>query len=109
MRRCYALNFGWPQELSISQLTVNLDNDRIFNAEMVRQSAPSNCFMVFIGGKYLKRIEEIVGKVEIVTDGLATKPTVYFADKEMENLMVNLRHIFLVRQLNLFFNSKTYY
>ena len=65
--------------------------------------SPSNCYMVFIGGKYLKRIDDIVRKVGIVTDGLATKPTVYFAEKEMENLTVNLRHVFLVKQMKFIF------
>ena len=96
MRRCYALNFGWPQELSISQLTVNLDNDRIFNAEMVRQSAPSNCFMVFIGGKYVNRLEDIFQKVETVSVGLVSKPLIYFSEKVDATPKFKVQNLILV-------------
>ena len=79
---CYSISFGWPQELSVPQLRVNLDNDRIVNAAMVRQSAPSNCFMVFIGGKYVNRLEDIFQKMEeSVILGLVSKPLIYFAEK----------------------------
>ena len=79
---CYSISFGWPQELSVPQLRVNLDNDRIVNAAMVRQSAPSNCFMVFVGGKYVNRLEDIFQKMEeSVILGLVSKPLIYFAEK----------------------------
>ena len=78
---CYSISFGWTQELSVPQLKVNLDNDQILNAEMVRQSAPSNCFMVFIGGRYVNRLEDIFQKVESVSVGLVSKPLIYFSEK----------------------------
>ena len=78
---CYSISFGWPQELSVPQLRVNLDNDKILNAEMVRQSTPANCFMVFIGGKYVNRLEDIFQKVEGLSVGLVSKPLIYFAEK----------------------------
>ena len=78
---CYSISFGWPQELSVPQLYVNLDNDQILNAEMVRQSTPSNCFMVFIGGRYVNRLEDIFQKVESVSLGLVSKPLIYFSEK----------------------------
>ena len=78
---CYSISFGWPQELSVPQLRVNLDNDKILNAEMVKQSTPSNCFMVFIGGKYVNRLEDIFQKVEVVSVGLVSKPLIFFSEK----------------------------
>ena len=78
---CYSISFGWPQELSVPQLRVNLDNDKILNAAMVRQSSPSNCLMVFIGGKYVNRLEDIFQKVETVSVGLVSKPLIYFSEK----------------------------
>ena len=78
---CYSISFGWPQELSVPQLRVNLDNDKKLNAAMMRQSAPANCFMVFIGGKYVNRLDDIFQKVESVSVGLVAKPVIYFAEK----------------------------
>ena len=78
---CYSISFGWPQELSVPQLRVNLDNDKILNAAMVRRSAPSNCLMVFIGGKYVNRLEDIFQKVEGLSLRLVSKPLIYFSEK----------------------------
>ena len=79
---CYAISFGWPQELSISQLVVNLDNkNNVEHLEMVRQSGPANCFMVFIGGEYVNRLEDIFQKVEGLSVRLVSKPIIYFAEK----------------------------
>ena len=79
---CYSISFGWPQELSVPQLVVE---DKILNAEVLRQSAPSNCFMVFIGGKYVDRLEDIFQKVKSASVGLATKPSIYFAEQVKEH------------------------
>ena len=79
---CYAISFGWPQELSISQLVVNLDNNNnVDHFDMVRQSTPANCFMVFIGGKYVNRLEDIFQKVESISAGVVSKPLIYFSEK----------------------------
>ena len=79
---CYSISFGWPQELSVPQLRVNLDNNNnVEHLEMVRQSAPANCFMVFIGGKYVNRLEDIFQKVEGLSVRLVSKPIIYFAEK----------------------------
>ena len=94
---CYSISFGWPQELSIPQLVVNLDNDdQIFKAEMVRHSAHSNCFMVFIGGRYANRLDEIFQKMESVSIGLVTKQLIYFAEKVKRNSKVEALQSILV-------------
>ena len=51
--------------------------------EILRTTAPSNCFYVLIGGKYLKRLSDIVYWVEfhIKKGFLFTRPSVYFAEK----------------------------
>ena len=80
---CYSISFGWPQELSVPQLVVNLDNsNNVDHLEfMVRQSAPANCFMVYIGGKFVNRLEDIFQKMESVSVGLVSKPLIYFSEK----------------------------
>ena len=79
---CYSISFGWPQELSISQLVVNLDNNNnVDHLDMVRQSAPANCLMVFIGGKYVNRLEDIFQNVETASVGLVSKPLIFFSEK----------------------------
>ena len=87
---------GWTGKLSVPQLVMDLDKNNAGNLEILRQSAPVNCFMVFIGGKYVSRLDDIVRKVDEVTDQLATKPTIYFAEKSDEAPSTNLKDIFLV-------------
>ena len=49
----------------------------------LRQSTPGpgKCFMVFIGGKYGKRLDDIFQKVESVSVGLVSKSLIYFSEK----------------------------
>ena len=94
---CYSISFGWPQELSVPQLRVNLDNNNnVEHLKMVRQSAPSNCFMVFIGGKYVNRLEDIFQKMETVSVGLVSKPLIYFSEKVDATPKFKVQNLILV-------------
>ena len=96
-RNCYALNFGWSEELSVPQLVVNLDNsNNVDHLEMVRQSAAANCFMVFIGGKYVNRLEDIFQKMETVSVGLVSKPLIYFSEKVDATPKFKVQNLILV-------------
>ena len=53
MSRCYALNFGWSQPLSIPQLVTHLHDDQTFNAEIVRQSSPREMVINFNNSTYI--------------------------------------------------------
>ena len=89
IQNCYILNFGWPDEISLPQLKFSLIRKNmskksiVKSIEILRTTAPSNCFYVFIGGKYLKRLSDIVYWVEfhIKKGFLFTRPSVYFAEK----------------------------
>ena len=101
-QNCYIINFGWSEELSFPQLIVNPDIDNIFKVtEIVRTSAPSNCFIVFIGGKYVDRVKEIVQKVDSLSLVLQTKPTIYFTEKKgMSSKTPKSLNVFLVSKEN---------
>ena len=47
----------------------------------LRKSAPSGCFVVLVGGKFVKRMDDIVRKVDYITSQLAIKLVTYFAEK----------------------------
>ena len=89
IQNCYILNFGWPDEISLPQLKFSLIRKNmskksiVKSIEILRTTAPSNCFYVFIGGEYLKRLSDIVYWVEfhIKKGFLFTRPSVYFAEK----------------------------
>ena len=96
-QNCYIINFGWSEELSFPQLIVNPNIDNIFEAtEIVRTSAPSNCFIVFIGGEFLGRIDQITRKIESVSAGLVARYWIYFAESSVAPLEFNSESGYLV-------------
>ena len=49
--------------------------------KQIRNSAPSGCFIVLVGGKFTKRMNDIVRKVDYITSQMAIKLVTYFAEK----------------------------
>ena len=95
-KNCFAINFGWPQQLSMPQTETNIEDDEVFDAEIVRRNAPNNCFMVFVGGKYQKFLDDVVRKVDIIAKELSIKFTIYFAEKTNQAPEFNYPDKFLV-------------
>ena len=98
-QNCYLLNFGWSEELSLPQLRLVRGHENHFY-ERVRSSAPSNCFLVFIGGEYVNKVNEIVEKVDRVTEGLVTRPSVYFTEETDKKAELKRKSNFLVGRLS---------
>ena len=95
-QNCFVLNFGWSEEISLPQLILSLEDDEALDISMnVRRNAPSNCQIVLIGSKNLKKLHLIMKKVELLTGGLARRPSIYITEKTNEvvnsdeKLMVN--------------------
>ena len=86
-QNCMILNFGWLAENSLPQLVTNIDNDEVFDVEIVRRSSHSNCFLVFIGGKYVNRVNDIALKVEKVSNELVAKQIIYFVEKSDKTIV----------------------
>ena len=80
-QNCFALNYNWPDELNIPALSTSLDSKLPINIEFIRSNIPSNCLIVMIGGKYLTRINDIVSKVETVSEQLKLKTLAFFGEK----------------------------
>ena len=79
-QNCFALNFGYKYELSMPSLSLSIDSKLPIDTEGIRTTFPS-CLIVMIGGKQLTRINDIVRKVESVTDQINFKTLAYFAEK----------------------------
>ena len=61
---CFALNFGlYDKQLSIPYISITPG----FNIK-INSNFPISCFFVIIGGKYLNLIEEVMEKVNSVTN-----------------------------------------
>ena len=77
---CFALNFNWPDELTIPSISISL-NSKLNVGLAIRKSSPSNCYIVLVGGKVLHRMKDIVQKVQEVSEVLVVKFLYYFAEK----------------------------
>ena len=73
----------------------------------LRNSAPSGCSVVLVGGKYVKRMDVIVRKVDYITSQLAIKLVTYFAEKtgvlpfvDLDNLPAIVGNLHISRQHN---------
>ena len=78
-RNCFGLIFGWKsfQTLEIPTLSMNLDQG--FKISKKDFKAPMNCFIVFVGGKYIKEADSVVERAKEISEELhINKPSMYF-------------------------------
>ena len=62
-------------------MTMSLSPDSNVDIQQLRRSAPSGCFVVLVGGRYLNQMFRIIRIVEYITSQLAIKLVTYFAEK----------------------------
>ena len=80
-QNCFALNYQWPSQITLPSMAVSLNAKNDVDIYKIRASAPSGCFVILVGGKYVKRLDDIVRKVDFITSQLAIKLVTYFAEK----------------------------
>ena len=78
-QNCFVLNFQWPSVITLPSITLTLRSEYNVDIELLRTSAPSGCFVVLVGGKFFKRMDDIVRMVEHVTSQLAIFLVRYFS------------------------------
>ena len=80
-QNCFALNYQWPSQITLPSITMSLSSDNNVDVQKLRTSAPNGCFVILVGGKFVKRMDDIVRKVDYITSQLAIKLVTYFAEK----------------------------
>ena len=81
---CFSLNFDYyDNQLYIQQISMNLDS--------TMENISSRCFMVFVGGKYLDKIGDVMEKVNNVTNdvGFENRPQAVFVIDDRKNIHVD--------------------
>ena len=88
---CFAINFGYAEELPFPQLTVEIDDDRTWNTGTHGMNFPNDCSFVVIAGKYLNMVDDVMKKVDQIAEDINKIPTVAFIilNKEIEDVKVN--------------------
>ena len=62
-----------------------------FNVESIDQftiTSTDDCFLVFVGGKYVDMLDQVVRKVEIIGNKILSKPKVLFLDTNDKKIRI---------------------
>ena len=75
--RCFSVSFGFPNDLGVSMLELNVDVDvESWNREILGDA--DDCFLVFVGGNYIDMLDQVVEKVESIGKNLQTMARAIF-------------------------------
>ena len=79
IKHCFSISFDFDNDLDILMYNMTLD----FNEEMLNRfniATTDDCFLVFVGGKYVDMIDQVASKVEIIGKKILSKAKVFFLD-----------------------------
>ena len=65
IKHCFSISFDFDNDLDILMYNMTLD----FNEETIDRfniATTDDCFLVFVGGKYVDMIDQVASKVEII-------------------------------------------
>ena len=88
IKYCFSISFGFDNDLDIIIYEITLD----FNEETIDRfniATTDDCFLVFVGGKYIDMIDQVASKVEIIGKKIMSKARVLFLetnDKKMRSM-----------------------
>ena len=85
IQHCFSVGFGYDNDLDILMYEMTLD----FNVETIDRfniTSADDCFLVFVGGKYVDMIDQVVSKVEIIGKKILSKPKVLFLDTNIKKI-----------------------
>ena len=78
-KHCFSVSFGFKNDLDILVYEMTLD----FNVESIDRfsiNSTDDCFLVFVGGKYVDMIDQVNSKVEIIGKKILSKSKILFLD-----------------------------
>ena len=75
--RCISVSFGFPNDLGFFMFDLYLDADvESWNRETI--GSTDDCFIVFVGGNYIDKLDQVVEKVESIGKKLQSKAKAIF-------------------------------
>ena len=86
--QCITLNFGSHMIKGLSMISMTLNSNFSWTEEkdnIYENIVHSNCFLIFIGGKYVQVLEEVVDLVENISRKMVLLPSGLFITEEKED------------------------
>ena len=85
IENCFALNFGMDYSIK-GLLMFSIELDSNFNSEKINNmhelEAAENCFLVFIGSKYVQDLDQVMETLEIISKEIGLHPLGLFMSVE---------------------------
>ena len=79
--RCFCVSFGFRNDLGFFMVDFNIDVDvQSFNKETI--GSTNDCFIVFVGGNYIDKLDQVVEKVESIGKKLQTMARAIFINSQ---------------------------
>ena len=81
-QNCLVINFGFIETpgFSVPKIFMSPNSDASLNFN--KEEIPTSCFIVFISGKFLKEIDNIVGRLDNISEKIKMKPNLVFINSE---------------------------
>ena len=80
IKHCFSVSFGFDNDLDILIYEITLDFDEEIIIDRFNIDTTDDCFLVFVGGKYVDMIDQVVSKVEVIGKKILSKPKVLFME-----------------------------
>ena len=96
VEHCITLNFGSQKIESLAMISMTLESN--FNwtdqrANVYNNTFHSSCFLIFVGGKYVQVLDQVMEKVKAISKELFLLPHGVFITEDEENHRSHLPHI----------------
>ena len=79
IKHCFSISFDFDNDLDILMYNMTLDFDEE-TIDRFNIATTDDCFLVFVGGKYVDMIDQVASKVEIIGKKIQSKAKVFFLD-----------------------------
>ena len=85
IKHCFSISFDFDNDLDILMYNMTLD----FNEETIDRlsiATTDDCFLVFVGGKYVDMIDQVASKVEIIGKKILSKAKILFLETYVKKI-----------------------
>ena len=80
IKHCFSVSFSFDNDLDIQIYEITLDFDEEIIIDRFNIDTTDDCFLVFVGGKYVDMIDQVARKVEIIGKKIMSKARILFLD-----------------------------
>ena len=84
---CFTVNFG-AAGLEMPTLTLDLEPELNLTQQQLSVST-DNCFLVFIGGRYVEALDQVLDRVASISREVAIRPLALFIDSDDKYFEIN--------------------